>query len=75
MGAGLRMAEEGADLIRSFRRQDMLELAGLLFNFRFAIHGQTIGEKALCQTMPADDATCTLAAALRKFDDHCAVAC
>src|ERR1700677_2379772 len=46
MWAGPRMSEECADLVGRFRRKDVLELAGLLLDLRFAVHGQTVGKKA-----------------------------
>ena len=52
----------------------MFELASLLFNFGFAIHCQTIGEKALRQSMSADNACRPLASAFCEFNDHAAVA-
>src|SRR5580704_12168928 len=39
VGAGARVAEECADLVGSFGRKDVLELAGLLFDLGFAVHG------------------------------------
>jgi hypothetical protein len=38
------MVEEGTDLIRRFRREYMLELASLLLDLGFAVHGKRIGE-------------------------------
>jgi hypothetical protein len=40
VGAGERVVEEGTDLVRGFGREDVLELAGLLLDFGFAIHGE-----------------------------------
>lgn len=65
MGAGLWVAEERADFVRRFGRQDVFELASLLLDFGFAVHGETVGEKALCQTMPPNDASRALASAWR----------
>jgi len=42
----LRMPEETADLIGGLRRQDVLKLAGLLLDFRLAVHGQAMREQA-----------------------------
>ncbi len=33
MRAGARVSEEGADLVSSFKRKNVFELAGLLFDF------------------------------------------
>src|SRR6267142_6657755 len=44
MRACAGMIEEGADFVGGFGRQDMLELAGLLFDFRFAVHSKAVGE-------------------------------
>jgi hypothetical protein len=41
------MSQKRADLIGSFRREDVLELAGLLLDFGFAVHGEAVGKKAL----------------------------
>ena len=68
------MAQEGADLVGGFGRQDVLELAGLLFDFGFAVHGETVGEQAFGKAMAADDIGGALAAAGREFDNHAAVA-
>ncbi len=51
----------------------MFELAGLLLDFRFAVHGQAVGKKALSQAMAPDDAAGTFAAARREFHDHRAI--
>ena len=55
MGASSRVSQECADLIRSFGRQNMLELAGLLLDFALAIHRQTVGEQAFGEPMSAND--------------------
>ena len=47
VGAGSRVAEERANLIRRSGREDVLELAGLLLDFRLALHGKAVGEQAL----------------------------
>jgi len=44
--ASERVVEEGADLVGGFGGEDVLELAGLLFDFGFAVHGEGIGEEA-----------------------------
>src|SRR5450631_2271170 len=38
------MAEECADLVGRFRRKNVLELAGLLLDLRFAVHRQAVSE-------------------------------
>lgn len=68
------MSKKGADLVGSFGREDMLKLAGLLLDFRFAVHGQAVSKETLGQTMPADDAARSLAPARREFHDQSAVA-
>src|SRR5579863_3073547 len=67
------MAQEGADLIRSARREDVLELASLLLDFRFAVHGEAISEEALGETMAANDADGAFAAAFREFNNLASV--
>ncbi len=51
------MSQERAYLVRRFWREDVFELAGLLLDFGFAVHGQAVGEEALGQAMAPDDAT------------------
>ena len=67
--AGTGVTEEAADFVGGFGREDVFELAGLLFNFGFAVHRKAVGEQALGQAMTANDAAGALAAAGRKFDD------
>ena len=74
MRAGAGMAEEGADLVRRFGRQDVFELAGLLFDFGFAVQGQAIGEQALGQPVAANDVGRALTSAGSELDDHAAIA-
>ena len=52
----------------------MLELAGLLFDFGFTVHGERIGEEALGQTMAANDVGGALMSAGREFDDRLTIA-
>ena len=66
VGAGSGMAEERADFVGGFRRKDVLELAGLLFDFGFAVHGQAVSEEALGQAVAADDAAGAVASAARS---------
>ena len=63
------MAEEGADLVRGFGRQYVLKLAGLLFDFGLAVHGEAVGEEALGEAVTANDAAGALASARRQFND------
>src|SRR5437588_9686487 len=73
MGAGAWMRQECADLIGGFGREDVLELARLLFDLAFAVHSQTVGEQALGQAMPPDNASGTLAPSRCEFDNEAAV--
>ena len=68
------MSEKSADFICRFWGQDVLELTGLLFDFRFAVHGEAIGEESLRQPVTADDAGGATAAARRKGYDSAAIA-
>ena len=61
--AGPRMTQERADLVRRARRQDVFELAGLLFDFRLTVHGEAVGEEALGQAVAANDAARFVASA------------
>src|SRR5271155_5069895 len=72
--ASARVPEEGADLVGSFQRKDVLELAGLLLDLRFAVHCQTVSKQALSQAVPADDAARPFAAAGREFHNQSAIA-
>ena len=63
------MTKESADFVGSFRREDVLKLTCLLLYFRFAIHGQRVGEKALGQTMAPNDIGGPLMSARRQLDD------
>lgn len=74
MRASRRMTQERAYLIRCFRAEDMFELAGLLFDFRFTVHGKAVGEQALGETMAANDADGAFASAIGEFDDLAAIA-
>ena len=73
MRAGSRVPEERADLIRGFGREDVFELAGLLFDLCLALQRQTVGEKPLRQTMTANNVGSALAAAFGQFHDHAAI--
>ena len=74
MGAGERVVEEGADLVGGFAREYVLELASLLLDFRFTVHGERIGEQAFRQAVAADDVGGALVSAGGEFDDRGAVA-
>ena len=74
MGAGAGVAEEGADLVGGLGGQNVFELAGLLFDFGLAVHGETVGEQAFGKAVTTDDIGGALAAAGREFDNHAAVA-
>jgi hypothetical protein len=75
MRTGARVPEEGADFVGRFRRENMFELAGLLLDFRFAVHGQAVGKKALSQPVATDDAASSLAAPWGQFHDQRPIAC
>ena len=49
------MPQERADLVGSFGRENMLELARLLLNLRFAFERQAVGEQPLREAMAAND--------------------
>jgi hypothetical protein len=49
------MSKEGADFIGRFGRKNVLELAGLLLDFRFAVERQAISKKALREAVTAND--------------------
>jgi len=69
MRASPRVPEKRADLIRRFRREDVLELACLLLDFGFAVHGQAVGKQALSQPVTADNAARAFPAARRELHD------
>jgi hypothetical protein len=48
VGASEWVVEKSADLVGGSRREYVLELTGLLFDFGFAIHGERVSEEALC---------------------------
>ena len=68
-----RVPEKRADLICSFRRENVLKLACLLLDLAFAVHGETVGEQAFRQAMASNNAGSTLAAARREFDNDAAI--
>ena len=55
VGAGAGMAEESADFVRGFGRENVLELAGLLLNFGFAVERQAVGEEAFGEAVSSDN--------------------
>ena len=63
------MIEEGADFVGRFGGEDVLELAGLLLDFGFAVHGERVGEEPLGEAVSADDIGGALMSAGREFDD------
>src|SRR5277367_5846208 len=67
------MSEEGADFVGSFGRKDVLELASLLLDFAFTVHGEAVGEQTFGQAMAANDADGAFATAGGEFDDKAAV--
>jgi hypothetical protein len=67
------MAEEGTDLLGGFGRENVLELAGLLFDLALIRHSEALGEETLGETVTANHASGTLASSGSKFDDHAAV--
>jgi len=71
---GSGVAEESANLVGGSGRENVFELAGLLLDFRFAIHCKTVGEEALGETMAADNAARAVAAAGSQRNDLRAVA-
>src|SRR5271155_2633695 len=74
MRAGARMTEESTNLVRSLERKDMLELAGLLLDFRFAVHCEAVGKKPFGEAMSTNDAASPFAPAGRKLYDQSTVA-
>ena len=67
------MTEESTNLIRSFRRENMLKLACLLLDLAFAVHGKAVGEQAFRQAMASNNAGGTLPSAGREFDNDAAI--
>ena len=73
MRTSARVVEEGADFVGGFGGQNVLELAGLLFDFGLAVHGERVGEETFGEAVAADDVGGALHAAGREFDDQGAV--
>ena len=63
------MSQERADALCGFRREDVLELAGLLGDLFFVVNMKGLRKKPFGQAMPADDVFRALAAFLSE-DDH-----
>src|SRR5208337_3004947 len=72
--AGSRMPKECTNLVRRFRRKNVLELASLLLDLRLAIHGQAVSKQALRQPVTPDDASRSFAAPRREFHNQCPIA-
>jgi hypothetical protein len=68
------MVEEGTDLIRRFRREYMLELASLLLDLGFAVHGERISEQPLRQSMAPNNVGSALMSARSKLHDQRSIA-
>jgi hypothetical protein len=68
------VAKERADLVRSFRRENVLEFAGLLLDFRFTFQCQAIREKTLREAVPTNDVRSSLPSARGQFNDQTAIA-
>jgi hypothetical protein len=68
------MAKECAYFVGGFGRKNVFELAGLLFDFGFAVHGEAVGEQALGEAVTANNIRGALTAAGREFHDHAAIA-
>ena len=67
------MSQERANLVRRFRRKDVLELTSLLFDLRFALQRQAVGEEPFSQPVAADDVGSPLPPARGQFHNHAAV--
>jgi len=73
MGTGLGMAEKGADLVGSFGRENVLELASLLLDFVFVLYFQGLREQSFCKPMTSYDIGSTLLTCLGEIDDELAM--
>ena len=74
VGAGTGMSQEGADAVCGFGREDVLKPAGLLCDFFFIVHSESLHEQALCQAMTTDNVFRALASFLGKHDHLLAMA-
>src|SRR5512140_4015686 len=72
--AGLRMAQECANLVGGFGREDVLELARLLLDLGFAVEREAVGEQTFREPVTPDDIPRPLASAIREADYETAVA-
>ena len=68
------MPQERADFVGRTRREDVLELTGLLFDFRFAVHGEAVGEESFRQPVAPNNAAGATAASRGKGHDSAAIA-
>src|SRR5579862_8960625 len=75
VGTSSGMTEEGADFVGGLGRENVLELAGLLLDLRFAVESQAVGEQALGQAVAANDVGRPQSAARSKFHDQAAITC
>src|SRR5579862_119086 len=73
VGTSSGMTEEGADFVGRLGRENVLELAGLLLDLRFAVESQAVGEQALGQAVAANDVGRPQSAARSKFHDQAAI--
>ena len=64
--ASLGMAEKRAYTLIEFGADDVFKPAGLRVGLG-VVNGESVFEEALCQTMPAHDTSCPLAAHRRKL--------
>src|SRR5438046_1398367 len=69
MRARLRMSKKGADLVRSLRRKDVLEFAGLLFNLALALQCETVRKQPLGKAVAPNDIGGPLPTALGQLHD------
>ena len=74
MGARKRMIEKGADLVRRFRRENVLELASLLLDLGLAVHGKRVREQPLRQPMAPNNIRSALMSARSKLHNQRSVA-
>lgn len=67
------MIEKGTDAVGDFRREDVLELAGLLGDDVGVVDVERVGEETLGEAMAADYVLCAAAAPGREGDYGVAV--
>jgi hypothetical protein len=68
------MPQECADFIGRLGRENVLELACLLLDFGFAIHGQAIRKEPLRQSVPPDNAARAFSASCGKLHNQLTIA-